>query len=62
MMVAIAITKGAIRIYSQDPDLKMFAHWQITVSPLPSLTRQQELFEGLINPVKEHNKGEDLPF
>ncbi len=37
MLVAIAITRGAAKIYSQDPDLVKFANGQIEVLKMPEL-------------------------
>src|SRR5687768_2352950 len=43
MLVAIAITRGASKIYSVDGDIKKFANNQIDVLPLPSVPEQTTL-------------------
>jgi hypothetical protein len=64
MIVAIAITKRAACIYSEDPDLKRFAAGQIQVLPLPNIGKQGKLFpeEKLKNHGKKEERDEDAPF
>lgn len=42
MLVAIAITRGVSKIYSEDPDLKKFANGQIDVIPMPNILPQPQ--------------------
>lgn len=44
MIVAIAITKRATCIYSEDPDIKKFSAEQIPVLPLPNIGKQIKMF------------------
>jgi predicted nucleic acid-binding protein len=41
MLAAIAITRGVAKIYSNDTDMKKFAHGQIDVVPMPVFTKKQ---------------------
>lgn len=43
MLVAIAITRGVSKIYSNDGDLKRFANGQIDVIPMPNILTQTQL-------------------
>lgn len=47
MLVAIAITRGASKIYSEDPDLKKFANGQIDVVPMPNILPQTQFDFGV---------------
>jgi hypothetical protein len=44
MIVAVAITKRASCIYSEDPDIKKFASGQINVLGLPNIAKQLDLY------------------
>lgn len=44
MIAAIAITRRASCIYSEDDDMKKFAGGQISVIKMPNLGKQQDLF------------------
>jgi hypothetical protein len=48
MIAAIAITRKAACIYSEDPDIKKFAGGHITISSLPLLGNQTDLFGNLV--------------
>jgi predicted nucleic acid-binding protein len=45
MLVAIAITRGATKIYSNDPDLKRYAQGQIPVEIMPHVPFQTSIFD-----------------
>lgn len=65
MIVAIAIVRGASRIYSEDSDLKKFAHGQIDVLPLPNISTQGVLPYAQLETQKaenEENDQEETPF
>jgi predicted nucleic acid-binding protein len=50
MLASIAITRGALKIYSEDNDLQKFANGQIDVCGMPTLIQQSDMFGNLLPP------------
>lgn len=52
MLCAIAIVRGATKIYSEDDDMRRFAHGQIEVNKMPTFARAKNLFNEEMNLVE----------
>jgi len=67
MIAAVAIVRGALKIYSHDTDMKRYANGQIDVNEMPVFTQQMNLFgsESITDNLakeKNENQGDEPEF